>query len=184
MKLCVALDMESKDDNLALVKELKSIEDLWLKVGLRSYIRDGHKLIEDIKSINSNAKIFLDLKLYDIPNTMANSASEIAKLPIDMFNIHASSGSKAINYVKEAIDKESNNPLLFTVSALTSFDDDSFKKIYGDSIKNKIKYFSKISYKNGADGQFALDGKGEVRFQREMDRRKFVSSRRKDERYL
>ena len=152
MKLCVALDMPNKRDNLSLVKKLQEFKDIWFKVGLRSYIRDGHKLIDEIKKNHCNAKIFLDLKLYDIPNTMADSASEIAKLPIDMFNIHASSGEKAISYVKESIDKEANNPLLFTVSALTSFDENSFKKIYGDSINNKIKYFSTISYKNGADG--------------------------------
>jgi orotidine-5'-phosphate decarboxylase len=152
MKLCIALDMANKNDNLVLVKQLKEVKDLWFKVGLRSYIRDGHKLIEDIKSLNSNAKIFLDLKLYDIPNTMADSACEIAKLPIDMFNIHASSGEKAINYVRQSIDKQSNKPLLFTVSALTSFNDESFSKIYGDNINNKIKYFSKISDENGADG--------------------------------
>ena len=70
MRLCVALDMASKDENLALVRELKGL-DLWLKVGLRSYLRDGAKFIEELKGVGE-FKIFLDLKLYDIPNTMAD----------------------------------------------------------------------------------------------------------------
>ena len=47
MRLCVALDMASKDENLALVRKLKGL-DLWLKVGLRSYLRDGAKFIEEL----------------------------------------------------------------------------------------------------------------------------------------
>lgn len=152
MKLCVALDMETKDENLNLAKELKDLKNIWFKVGLRTFIRDGNSFIENLKHINKNAKIFLDLKLYDIPSTMQKSAKEIIKLPIDMFNIHASSGEKAISMVAETIYKSVHKPLLFTVSALTSFNDEDFKNIYGDSIKNKIRYFSKISYKNRADG--------------------------------
>ena len=62
MKLCVALDLSSKEENLKLAKELKEF-DIWLKVGFRSYIRDGKKIIDELKNINPNFKIFLDLKL-------------------------------------------------------------------------------------------------------------------------
>ena len=86
MKICVALDLPSRDENLALLSEIKEF-DVWIKVGFRSYIRDGKGFLEDIKSINPNFKIFLDLKLYDIPNTMADAAEEIASLGVDMFNV-------------------------------------------------------------------------------------------------
>jgi orotidine-5'-phosphate decarboxylase len=66
MKLCVSLDLPSAKENLDLVEQIKDF-DVWLKVGFRSYIRDGKKFLEDIKAINPNFKIFLDLKLYDIP---------------------------------------------------------------------------------------------------------------------
>ena len=91
MNLCVALDLPTIEENISLAKEIKEF-DIWLKVGFRSYIRDGKNIIDELKSINPNFKIFLDLKLYDIPNTMADAAEEIAKLGIEMFNIHASSG--------------------------------------------------------------------------------------------
>lgn len=100
MKLCVALDLTSKEDNIALAKKLKS-EDIWLKVGLRSFIRDGKELLEALKAINPSFKIFLDLKIYDIPNTMADAAESVASLGVDMFNVHASSGKKAMSTVME-----------------------------------------------------------------------------------
>lgn len=152
MKLCVALDRESQSENIKLVEELKSFDDIWLKVGFRSYIRDGKEFINRLKSINPNFKIFLDLKLYDIPNTMADASSEIAKLGIDMFNIHASAGSKAMQMVMERLSEFENRPLVLAVTALTSFDNDSFKEIYGNNIEAKAKEFAKLSFQNRVDG--------------------------------
>ena len=60
MELCVALDLPSMDENLALIEKIKSYP-VWLKVGLRSYIRDGEPFIHAIKAINPNFKIFLDV---------------------------------------------------------------------------------------------------------------------------
>ncbi|MDF1880910.1 orotidine 5'-phosphate decarboxylase, partial [Sulfurimonas sp. MAG313] len=88
MQLCVALDLPTKEENLVLVKKIKNY-DVWIKVGFRSYIRDGKEFLEAIKAINPNFKIFLDLKLYDIPNTMADAAESIMGLGVDMFNVHA-----------------------------------------------------------------------------------------------
>ena len=84
MKLCVAFDLASKDECIRLAKELKGL-DIWLKIGLRSYLRDGFTLIEELKKIDS-FKIFLDLKLYDIPNTTADACEELARLDVDMIN--------------------------------------------------------------------------------------------------
>jgi orotidine-5'-phosphate decarboxylase len=151
MKLCVALDLPSSDENLALAKSIKDY-DVWLKVGFRAYIRDGKEFINQLKSINPNFKIFLDLKLYDIPNTMADAASEIASLGVDMFNIHASAGAKAMRMVMDRIKDVPNRPLVLAVTALTSFDDESFKSIYNDTISNKANEFAKLSYENGLDG--------------------------------
>jgi len=79
----------------------------------------------------------LDLKLYDIPNTMADASEEIAKIGVDMFNIHASAGEEAMKMVMERLRGFKNRPLVLAVTALTSFDNDSFKKIYGDNIDKK-----------------------------------------------
>ena len=152
MQLVVALDMPSSSQNSELAKELAIYDNIWLKVGFRTYIRDGRYFIDTLKQINPNFKIFLDLKLYDIPNTMADSAQEIAKLGIDMFNIHASAGRDAMRAVMDRLAQFDNRPLVLAVTALTSFDNESFKEIYGSSIDEKAKEFAKLSYENGLDG--------------------------------
>jgi len=151
MELCVALDLPSAKENLALAESLKSY-DVWMKVGFRAYIRDGKVFIEALKAINPNFKIFLDLKLYDIPNTMADAAEEIAKLSVDMFNIHASAGSVAMKTVMDRLSSYDNRPLVLAVTALTSFDEANFQAVYEKSIDEKAEQFAKMSYQNGLDG--------------------------------
>ena len=152
MKLCISLDLPSAKENLDLVKEIKDF-DVWLKVGFRTYIRDGKKFLEDLKVINPNFKIFLDLKLYDIPNTMADAAFEIASFGlVDMFNVHASSGVEAMSMVMNRIKDIPNKPLVLAVTALTSFDNDSFKAIYNEDISTKARQFAIDTYNSGVDG--------------------------------
>jgi orotidine-5'-phosphate decarboxylase len=151
MQLCVSLDNSSAKENLELAKKLKEF-DIWLKVGFRSFIRDGKEFLEELKAINPNFKIFLDLKLYDIPNTMADAAEEIAQLPIDMFNVHASAGKEAMTTVMKRIENIPNRPLVIAVTALTSFDNDSFKYIYNENIDEKATKFAIDTYESGMDG--------------------------------
>ncbi len=151
MKLSVALDLSTKIENLQLVKKL-STYPIWFKVGLRSYIRDGKGLLEEIKQINPDAKIFLDLKLYDIPNTMADAAESIADLGVDMFNIHASAGVAAMSEVMGRLNSRESRPLVLAVTALTSFDQDGFYSIYHTDIQTKAKQFAKDAHLAGLDG--------------------------------
>ena len=151
MKLCVALDLPSAKENLALAKVLSG-EDIWLKVGLRSFIRDGKPLLEELKAINPNFKLFLDLKVYDIPNTMADAAESMARLGVDMFNVHASSGKKAMSMVMDRLSGIENPPIVLAVTALTSFDEPSFKAIYAESIDKKATQFAKDAYESGLNG--------------------------------
>ena len=151
MELCVALDLPSAQENLKLAQELKEY-NIWMKVGFRAYIRDGKPFIEALKAINPEFKIFLDLKLYDIPNTMADAVEEIAKLGVDMFNIHASAGAIAMQTVMERLSTYEQRPLVLAVTALTSFDETNFQSIYGKSIDQKANEFAKMSHDNGLDG--------------------------------
>jgi len=151
MKLCVALDLPSAKENLDLATKIKD-HDVWLKVGLRAYIRDGKEFLETLKSINPNFKIFLDLKLHDIPNTMADAAYEVAQCPIDMFNVHASAGKVAMTTVMDRIKDIPNRPLVLAVTALTSFDNDNFKAVYNDDIAAKATQFAKDTFEAGLDG--------------------------------
>ncbi len=151
MELCVALDLPSMDENLALIEKIKAYP-VWLKVGLRSYIRDGKPFIHAIKAINPDFKIFLDLKLYDIPNTMADAAESIMGLGVDMFNIHASAGPKAMREVMKRIAPYENRPLVLAVTALTSFEENEFTHVYEKGIADKADQFAQDAHAAGIDG--------------------------------
>ncbi len=151
MELCVALDLPTKEENLELVKKIQNY-DVWLKVGLRTYIRDGEDFLKSIKKINPDFKIFLDLKLYDIPNTMADSAESIMGLGVDMFNVHASAGKRAMTTVMDRLKKYDNRPIVLAVTALTSFSEDEFKDIYEKDISIKADQFAKDAMDSGLDG--------------------------------
>lgn len=142
--------MAQKDECLALARELKGL-DLWLKVGLRAYLRDGAKFIEELKSI-SDFKIFLDLKIYDIPNTMADACEVVSRVGADMINIHASAGTVAMKTVMDRLNALPSRPLVLAVSALTSFDESEFKAVYNSSIKKSVVNMSQMAYASGLDG--------------------------------
>jgi orotidine-5'-phosphate decarboxylase len=151
MELCIALDLPTQEENLALVEKIKNY-DVWLKVGLRSYIRDGAEFINALKAINPNFKIFLDLKLYDIPNTMADAAESIMGLGIDMFNVHASAGKRAMQEVMQRLEKYEKRPIVLAVTALTSFSEDEFVAVYEESISVKADQFARDAHESGLDG--------------------------------
>lgn len=151
MELCVALDLPTKEENLTLVEKIKE-HNVWLKVGLRTYIRDGEEFLKAIKQINPGFKIFLDLKLYDIPNTMADAAESIMGLGVDMFNVHASAGVRAMSTVMQRLEKYENRPIVLAVTALTSFSEDEFSNVYESSIASKADQFAKDAMDSGLDG--------------------------------
>jgi len=151
MELCIALDLSTKEENLELIEKIKE-HNVWLKVGLRTYIRDGEDFLKAIKKINPDFKIFLDLKLYDIPNTMADSAESIMGLGVDMFNVHASAGKRAMETVMERLEKYESRPIVLAVTALTSFSEEEFGAVYDNTIATKADQFAKDAMESGLDG--------------------------------
>ncbi|MRJ01813.1 MAG: orotidine-5'-phosphate decarboxylase [Epsilonproteobacteria bacterium] len=149
MELCVALDLPSRRENLALARQLEGL-DLWLKVGLRTFIRDGKSFIRELQAMDF--RIFLDLKLYDIPNTMADAAEEIAQMGIDMFNVHGSAGERGMRAVMERLQSRERRPLVLAVTALTSFTDREFEAIYGAPIERRAEEFARAAFEAGLDG--------------------------------
>ena len=151
-KLCVALDLPTKESNLTLAQSLKiHSKNLWLKVGLRSFVRDGKEFLKELRNIG-DFKLFLDLKLYDIPNTMLDTLDEIHKLGIDMLTIHASSGVKVMKALAQYKQETPNAPLILAVTALTSFDEETFTQIYNAPILNHARNMAVLAYTSGCDG--------------------------------
>ena len=152
MRLCVALDLPTRKENLALVQNLAHLADkIWLKVGLRSYLRDGASFLQEIKKIG-DFRIFLDLKIYDIPNTTADAVEVCAGLGVDMINLHASAGKEAMLAVTNRLAKLKTRPLIIGVSVLTSFDERGWGEIYGRDVAKSAVDMSVMAYECGLDG--------------------------------
>lgn len=83
---------------------------------------------------------------------MADAAESVASLGVDMFNVHASSGKKAMSMVMERVNSLPNPPIVLAVTALTSFDEASFSSIYNASIAQKAMDFAKDTYESGMHG--------------------------------
>ena len=152
MKLCVALDLPTRKENLALAQNLAHLADkIWLKVGLRSYLRDGASFLQELKKIG-DFRIFLDLKIYDIPNTTADAVEVCAGLGVDMINLHASAGKEAMLAVVNRLAKLKTRPLIIGVSVLTSFDERGWSEIYGRDVAKSAVDMSVMAHECGLDG--------------------------------
>ena len=97
-RICIALDFQTKEEVLSFLDQFND-EQLYVKVGMELFYGEGIEMIQLIKE--RGHKIFLDLKLHDIPNTVKSAMKQLAKLDVDMVNVHAS-GSVAM--MKAAIE--------------------------------------------------------------------------------
>lgn len=136
----IALDFESKERTLEFLKDFKE-ESLYVKVGMELFYAAGPSVITDIKALGH--KIFLDLKLHDIPNTVMKSMKSLSKLGVDIINCHASGGIKMMQAAKSAFDGMDNRPILIGVTQLTSTSKDMMNNelgIEGEVIDSVVKY--------------------------------------------
>lgn len=121
-RICIALDFQTKEEVENFLDQFQD-EKLYVKVGMELFYGEGIEMIKAIKE--RGHKIFLDLKLHDIPNTVKSAMKQLAKLDVDMINVHAS-GSVAM--MKAAIDglnegkTGKKRPLCIAVTCLTSLD--------------------------------------------------------------
>ena len=115
--LILALDVETRE---AAFKMLNQLDDSleWVKVGLQLFTAYGPDLVREIA--DQGYKIFLDLKLHDIPNTVSKAVSSIAKLPVSLLTLHASGGAEMLEWAREARDEHAPDLDLLAVTVLTS----------------------------------------------------------------
>lgn len=112
----IALDFPNKKETLDFLKKFD--EPLWVKVGMELFYGCGPEIIKEIKKLGHH--IFLDLKLHDIPNTVKSAMANLAKLDIDMVNVHAKGGIKMMKEALSAFDGMEKKPCVIAVTELTS----------------------------------------------------------------
>ena len=154
-KLILSIDENDIKDIEALVNDLCPPMKL-VKIGPISFLNNHKVLFDYLKS--KHVSIMLDLKFYDIPNTMMNSIDFMFYNNIKIFTVHALAGEHSLLKVKERLDKleqetSIKSPEMFSVSILTSFSQHDIEKLnFKGSVSDNVLNLTEISIKNGADG--------------------------------
>ena len=117
-ELVVALDFDDALDALNMAGALRGHVS-WVKVGLELFISEGPRVLHSLKGLGFN--VFLDLKLYDIPNTVRGAALAAAASGADMMTLHLGGGERMCRAAVEAMAGQEHAPLLMGVTVLTSF---------------------------------------------------------------
>ena len=115
----IACDFNSAEQLFNFLDKFDGVEKPYLKVGMELFYASGNQIIKEIK--RRGHKIFLDLKLHDIPNTVKKSMAVLSALDVDMVNLHASGGSIMMKGALEGLTRpDGTRPLLIAVTQLTS----------------------------------------------------------------
>ncbi|NOU35800.1 MAG: orotidine-5'-phosphate decarboxylase [Kiritimatiellaceae bacterium] len=148
--LIVALDVPTaKEMEEALTRLPDSIE--WYKVGLELFCAEGPSILDPLK--RRNKKIFLDLKLHDIPRTVANAVKTAASHGVNLMTVHAIGGRAMLEAAAEAARECSNPPKLVAVTTLTSLSQDDFADLgIGRSVSDQALALGELAISSGIDG--------------------------------
>lgn len=153
-RICIALDFQNKAEVKEFLEKFND-EKLYVKVGMELFYGEGIEIIKMIKEMGHN--IFLDLKLHDIPNTVKSAMKQLAKLEVDMVNVHASGSiamMKAAIEVLEAGKTGDKRPLCIAVTCLTSLDQEVLDNelLINDTLENVVLKWATNAKEAGLDG--------------------------------
>lgn len=152
-KICVALDVSDLTEAQHIVGEIAEFVGTF-KIGLQLFCKYGPEVVRSVNSLGS--RVFLDLKLHDIPNTVAGAADSLSGLGVAMFNVHASGCSEMIRAAVEALrsHQKPERTLLLAVTTLTSLSERELDEELG--IHETPLLFSmrlaRLAREAGADG--------------------------------
>lgn len=150
--LIVALDVPEASQALDLVRTLKDEVGVF-KIGLQLFTAYGPPIVGDV--LAQGCRVFLDLKLHDIPNTVANAVTEAARLGVDMLTLHTQGGEIMMRRAREAADAAATGKALelLGVTVLTSLDQHQVDGIgYNRSIEDLVVNLARLADRSGMDG--------------------------------
>ena len=157
-RIIVALDVDSAADARSISTELAGRVGAF-KVGLQLFTSAGPSIVRELTE--AGKKVFLDLKFYDIPNTVAKASVEAAKLGVWMFNIHAAGGSEMMRRAaSEAAEASAAagiaRPLIIGVTVLTSSNDETMAETgVGGDVASQVVRLAMLAVESGLDGVVA-----------------------------
>lgn len=151
-KPILALDFSEWNEVDQFLKKFN--EPLYVKVGMELYLQNGPRIIEDLKS--QGHELFLDLKLHDIPTTVYKAMRGLAKLDVDLINVHAAGGIEMMKAAKEGLEEGAvgGTPRLIAVTQLTSTTETSMQKEQGIpwTLEQSVLHYAENAKQAGLDG--------------------------------
>ena len=150
----IACDFASAEQTMAFLDKFEGEERKpFLKIGMELYYAEGNAIVREIK--RRGHKVFLDLKLHDIPNTVRKAMKVLSALDVDMVNVHASGTVEMMRAAKEGLTREDGSrPLLIAVTQLTSTSEQAMQEelLIGATIGDTIIKYAQNAKKAGLDG--------------------------------
>ena len=153
-RICIALDFQTKEEVKEFLEKFGD-EKLYVKIGMELFYGEGIEMVKMIKEMGHN--IFLDLKLHDIPNTVKSAMKQLAKLDVDMINVHASGSIAMMKAALEGLEEGKTGdkrPLCIAVTCLTSLDQDVLDNelLINEKLENVVLKWATNAKAAGLDG--------------------------------
>ena len=148
----IACDFKNKADTLKFLDKFKD-EKLFLKIGMELFYSEGPDIVREIKK--RGHKIFLDLKLHDIPNTVEKAMKSLANLDVDMTNVHAAGTKDMMSAGLRGLTKDDGTrPLLIAVTQLTSTSQERLEQdlLIKEPIEDVVMHYAEHTKEAGLDG--------------------------------
>lgn len=145
----IALDFPSFEEVKSFLAQFPSDEKLYVKIGMELYYAVGPEIVSYVKELGHS--VFLDLKLHDIPNTVQSAMAVLAKLGVDMTNVHAAGGVEMMKAARAGLGQ---GPTLIAVTQLTSTSEEQMQDFQNiqTSLAESVVHYAKKTAEAGLDG--------------------------------
>ena len=148
----IACDFDSAEKTFAFLDKFTGKKP-FVKIGMELYYAEGPSIVKEIKA--RGHKIFLDLKLHDIPNTVKKSMAVLSRLDVDMTNLHAAGTKRMMEAAIEGLTRpDGTRPMLIAVTQLTSTDQEAMENdlLIKEPIDKVVMHYAHCSMEAGLDG--------------------------------
>ena len=148
----IACDFADKETALSFLDKFEGRKP-FVKIGMELFYAEGPQIVREIKA--RGHKIFLDLKLHDIPNTVKKSKAVLSRLDVDMCNLHAAGTSRMMEAALEGLTRpDGTRPLLIAVTQLTSTDQEAMERdlLIKEPIDKVVMHYAETAKNAGLDG--------------------------------
>ena len=149
----IACDFASAEATYAFLDQFEGMEKPFVKIGMELYYAEGPSIVREIK--RRGHKIFLDLKLHDIPNTVKKAMAVLSRLDVDMVNLHAAGTQEMMRAALEGLTREDGTrPLLLAVTQLTSTSEERMHSdlLIPGKIGDVVAHYAQMAKEAGLDG--------------------------------